>query len=156
MALTPVQLQTLHDDILTHSALDGIARTPDGDDEIATYYATTTVDTVGQVLIADVLIWAAQNDRYAKLVAATDAADGIGSICQVALITLNNPQVPNLDLGDATIVSLFDALVTADILTTGDQDDLVALATHPISLAQSVLGVPRITYVDVGLARALS
>src|SRR6266404_516966 len=103
MALTPVQLQTLHDDILTHAALDGVARTPDGDDEIAAYYASTTTPALGRVAIADALIWAAQNDRYAKIAAGTSASGGVGSICQVALITLNNPQVPDLDLGDATI-----------------------------------------------------
>lgn len=110
-------------------------------------------DGLGKVEITPVLIWLAKYGIMARLRAAaldTDHAE-IASIAEVALLLVQNPNIPALDVGLPDVQFMLDALVQAAIIPSQAADELRALATVKRSRAE-VLGLPAVTADHVSMA----
>lgn len=108
----------------------------------------------GPVDIATVLIWAAKHGTLAKLRAAA-AGDNpqVASIAEVALLLVQNPNIPAIDLALPDVQEMFDVLTAAGVIAVEDRDELFLLGTVSLSRAD-VLGLGIVREDDV--ARALA
>jgi hypothetical protein len=106
-------------------------------------------DGLGKVEITPVLIWLAKYGVMARLRAAVNGADpSIASIAEVALLLVQNPNIPALDVGLSDVQMMLGALVQADVIPEDAAAELSALAAVRQSRAE-VLGLGVVTADDV-------
>lgn len=122
------------------------------DDEAAAAINAATVNVVGEIDSRALLRWAAAGGRLQALKnAAADAgqSDAIRSMAGAAVVLIERDGT-SLDMSDAAMVGMVDALVAAGVLSASAPDDkaeLLALATAMKSPAEAN-GIP--TPVTVG------
>lgn len=117
------------------------------DDEAAAALATPRINAVRPISVLTTLRWAAQVGAIPKLRAAVSAGGAIGGIAEVVLALLN-AQDTEIDLNDAEIAAMFDALVQARVFSAADRAALVQRATHLVSRADQ-LGLEALAVADV-------
>jgi hypothetical protein len=104
--------------------------------------------------MGNIIRWAARHDAIHSLETAVSSGDADKRrLSRAALAMLESPQIDTLDIGDAEISGMFDALVALGVFTSAEQDDLVAFGTSTISRASEV-GLGRVKPGYVGKARA--
>lgn len=103
----------------------------------------------GSVTVSTVLIWAAKHGVLAKLRAAA-AGDNpqVASIAEVALLLVQNPNIPAIDLALPDVQEMFGVLVAAGVIAADERDELFVLGTVALSRAD-VLGLGIVREDDV-------
>ena len=101
------------------------------DQQIADAINDTTVPVIGNVPRSKFAMWCGITGLRAKIEAhAGNAASPLQSIAlTVKDFLLGGSGVDAINMGDPTNVAMLDAWVQADALTTGQKDDLIAMAT---------------------------
>ena len=97
----------------------------------------------GKVDIATALIWIAKHGLMARLRAATGGDNAqVASIAEVALLLVQNPNIPAIDLALPDVQQMFAVLVAAGVITADGRDELFVASTVMQSRAASIgLGV---------------
>lgn len=108
----------------------------------------------GSVTVSTVLIWAAKHGILAKLRAAAAGENPqVASIAEVALLLVQNPNIPAIDLALPDVQEMFDVLTAAGVIAVEDRDELFLLGTVSLSRADIIgLGIVR----EDDVARALA
>ncbi len=106
----------------------------------------------GPIPITPVLIWLAKWGIMPRLREATQGADKqIAGIAEVALLLVQNPNIPALDVSLPAVQQMLTALVLAGVIPIEASDELLALAPIQQSRAEQ-LGLGTVTADDVSRA----
>jgi hypothetical protein len=145
--MTPDQLTALKSELQNDPKAIGYgAMPPSNPMAIVNLINAPTQSMIKQITSAVAMTWAAAGP-YAEIVdAANNAQHPCRSSCLVVQQTFASGQ--DIHLEDPKVKSMFDAWVTADLITQAQQDSLMALSNQIVSRAQ-VIGLPEVTYKDV-------
>jgi len=102
----------------------------------------------------DLLKWSGINGRYIKIKTAADntgLSDEIRSAAFAAVVMVERDNTL-FDYNDGNSQSIFNVLVSNDIISEEDKNDLLATLTENISRAQE-LGLPQLRKKDVERAK---
>jgi hypothetical protein len=102
----------------------------------------------------DLLKWSGINGRYIKIKTAADntgLSDEIRSAAFAAVVMVERDNTL-FDYNDGDSQSIFNVLVSNDIISEDDKNDLLATLTENISRAQE-LGLPQLRKKDVERAK---
>lgn len=81
----------------------------------------------GKVDVATALIWIAKHGLMARLRAAAGGDNAqVASIAEVALLLVQNPNIPAIDLALPDVQQMFGVLVAAGVITADERDELFA------------------------------
>ena len=107
---------------------------------------------LGSVPITPLLEWIAKYGVMARLRAAAAGSDPeIASIAEVALMLVNNPNIPALELGRERVQQMLGALTQAEVIPQEANDELIGMATTQRSRA-AMLGLGWVSASDVSKA----
>ena len=106
----------------------------------------------GAIGVADALIWIAKYGMMARLRAAAQGDNAqVASIAEVALLLVQNPNIPAIDLALPDVQTMFAVLVQAGVVTADERDELFAESEVVRSRAET-LGLGRVNAEDVAKA----
>lgn len=122
------------------------------DNQIAGLLNAPRYPAYGKVEITPVLVWLAKYGIMPRLRAATSSANQtIAGMAEVAILLVNNPNIPALDVGLPEVQQMLTALVQAGAIPGEASDELLTLATVQRSRAE-VLGFGTVTADQVAKA----
>jgi len=95
----------------------------------------------GKVDVATALIWIAKHGLMARLRAAAQGDNPqVASIAEVALLLVQNPNIPAIDLALPDVQEMFGVLVAAGVITADERDELFAASIVMQTRAEMLFG----------------
>ena len=125
------------------------------DDALAAdQFNAANITHVSPVAMRWVVRWAGRHDIFTVLGAGSSSGNkDIRKLCKAALVMVNNPRIPDFDVADPELNEMFQALVTGEIVTQDQKDDLFAMGVSMISLATQE-GLATVNATHIAHARA--
>ena len=159
MALTPVQLQVLHDYIVATPALNSVPNTPDGNYEIAEILNTPSNPGWKAISVGSAMLWAANGPRVRIGQAANNPqeTEEVRASCQIFLDLIVSGTESLLHTEEPGIKDLFDDWLAVGVITQAEYEQVYSANGLAMTLIpQSVELVDQtVSYIDVQEARAL-
>lgn len=136
----------------------GIGYESMSDPEAAEALNAQTRPSTGTVLASEVRRFVLINGIWPRIAGAAQAHPD--PVVQGTAITILQTLAPNsfdgIRMGDPTVAGavtgMLDTMVSANLMTTGQRDGMIALGSILISRADE-LGLGRVSYIDIGEAR---
>lgn len=131
---------------------DGDAVESGSDNQIAGLLNAPRYPAYGKVEITPVLVWLAKYGIMPRLRAATSSANQtIAGMAEVAILLVNNPNIPALDVGLPEVQQMLTALVMAGVVPMEASEELLTTAAIQRSRAE-ILGLGTVTADQVAKA----